>query len=163
MIAQQAQQPPSLELRFQKLQVSYHWSLAVAIVAVIALAAGVLWSAYGAITFPNGEQAATRVVAAWSSTDATKLDAAYATDAVFVAADGTTHIGLAAIKSLHQQATSSGAFQAEIVGPIVQSGNTVVAPIRLNLGSSVEWVTSIFQLNSAGLVVHHEDYGGPMQ
>jgi hypothetical protein len=160
MIGQQAQpQAPPLDVRLHRFEVSYHWALAVAVIAIFALGAVLLWTAYGTATQPDGEQVVTQLTTAWSTNDPTLFDKTYAEDAVLVGSDGSKYEGIEAIKEVSQGGAFSG-FKPEVIGPIVQSGNTISATMRLAFGDgTVYYVTSILELNSAGQIVHHQDYG----
>jgi SnoaL-like domain len=160
MIGQRAQpQAPSLEVRFHRLEINYRWALGIAVIAIVALGALVLWNAYSAASQAKGEQVVTQLVTAWGSHDGALLEATYAEDAVLISAGAVKHEGIQAIKGFHQLMASHG-FKPEVIGPVVQSGTTVVAPIKLTWSDGTAWyVTSIFELNPAGKVVHHQDYG----
>ncbi|MEW5991355.1 MAG: nuclear transport factor 2 family protein [Chloroflexota bacterium] len=150
---------PPLEARFRRREVSFRWAVAVAAVAIVALGAMLAWGAYGAATQPDGEQVVTQLTAAWGGNDAALLEEVYAEDAVLVSAGGATYEGIQAIKGVSRTMAAYD-FRPEVVGPVVQSGATVVAPIRMTWSDgSVLYVTSIFELNSTGQVVHHQDYG----
>lgn len=162
MIVQQASpQVVPLEARFHKLEVSYRWALTVAVIAVIALVGLAGWTAVNQLSQPKGGEAVTDLVAAWTTNDEAMLGEVYAADAVLVSAGGATYEGLSAIKGLSNQMAAYG-FKAQVIGPIVQSGNTVVAPVHLTWNTGEEgWVTGIFELDAQGRVVHHQDYGTP--
>lgn len=162
MLGQQAApQTSTPDVRFQKLQLSYRWALTIAVIAVIALVALAGWTALNQLNQPKGEQAVTDLAAAWTSHDPALLEKVYAPDAVVVSAGGGTTSGLPAIKRLNATMGMYG-FKAEIIGPVVQSGRTVVAPFRLSWSTGeVAWVTGIFELDAQGRVVHHQDYGTP--
>ena len=162
MISQQAApQVPVLEVRYRRLEFSYRRALTVAVIAVIALVGLAGWTAVSQLGQPKGEQAVTDLIAAWTTKDAALLEEVYATDAVLVSAGGETYTGFAAIKALGSQMAAYG-FKAEIIGPIVQSGSIVVAPVHLTWSTGEEaWVTTIVELDAQGRVVHHQDYGTP--
>lgn len=161
MVGQQASPQAPPDVRVRKLEVSYRWALAVAVIAVIAAVGLAAWAAATQLNQPKGEQAVTNLVNAWTTNDAALLEDVYAPDAVVVSAGGGTYKGLPAIKGLSSQMAPFG-FTAQIIGPIVQSDNIVVAPIHLTWSTGEEaWVTSVFELDSEGRVVHHQDYGTP--
>jgi hypothetical protein len=162
MLGQQAPvQPSPLDVRFHKLEVNYRWALAVAVIALIALVAVVGWFAISQATQPKGEAAFANLTASWSGDDASAFEQVYAEDAVFVSAGSVEYKGLAAIKGVFGTMKSYG-FQAEVIGPVVQSGSTVVSPIHLTWSTGEQaWVTTILELDGQGLVVHHQDYGQP--
>lgn len=162
MLGQQAAPGVSpLDVRLQRLQLSYRWARAVAVIAVIAVIGLAGWTALNQLNQPKGEQAVTDLAAAWTSHDAALLEEVYAPDAVVVSSGGVTTTGLEAIKRLNST-LAAYEFKAEIIGPVVQSGSTVVAPFRLTWSTGeVAWVTGIFELDSQGRVVHHQDYGTP--
>ena len=158
MIGQQTQ---PLELRYHRLEVFNRWLLALALIALVALGGLVAWTAIDRLGVPDGEQLAQDVVAAWTADSSTALEAVYAEDAVFVSTGGTTYEGINSIKGLYA-AVKANDFTPEIIGPVVQSGRTVVIPFHLTFSDGTDmYVTSIYELNSAGLVTHHQDYGTP--
>lgn len=154
----QAQAAPPLEVRFHRLELNYNWARAIAVVALVALLGVVGWLAVDRFSIPDGQRIVTNVAASWGDTNPALFEATYAEDAVFVNIDGVARNGRAAIGNLRAQARLSG-YKAEVAGPIVQSGRTVVAPIHLTWAGGGGWVTSIFELNAAGNVIHHQDYG----
>jgi hypothetical protein len=162
MLGQQVQpQVPPLEVKVHRLEVSYHWALAIAIVAIVALAGLLAWNAYGSLTLPDGKQVTADLAAAWNSGDPASLEDIYAEDAVLVSAGGEAYEGLAAIKGIGVTLASYD-FTVETIGPVTQNGNTIAVPYHQTWSTGEEaWVTTILEMNSAGLVVHHQDYGKP--
>lgn len=162
MIGQPAQAAaPPLEVKVHKLEVSYHWALAIAMVAVVALVAVLGWTAYTAVSVPDGQKVATELLAAWNAGEPAQLETVYAEDAVLVSAGGVKYEGIAAIKGIGSTLASFD-FTAEATGPVTQSGRTLVIPIHQTWSTGEEaWVTTILELDSAGKIVHHQDYGKP--
>lgn len=158
MIGQQTQ---PLEVRYHNLEVAYRWVLVLAIVALVALAGLVIWTGLTQLGQPDGEQLMQDGMAAWNTGDVDYVDTMYAEDAVIVPVWGGEISGLEAIKDSMQAANANG-MQVEIIGPIVQGDDTVVAPVHMTWANGEEYyLTSILELNSEGLVVHHQDYGTP--
>lgn len=149
----------SLELRYHRLEVFNRWMVVVAVVALLAVAGMAAWIAADRFGQPDGEQVATSLAAAWTADTSADLESVYAEDAVLVDSSGTTHLGLDALKRMYSTAKSID-FTPTIIGPVTQSGRTVAVPIRLSMSDGSEYyVTTVLELNSEGLVVHHQDYG----
>jgi ketosteroid isomerase-like protein len=158
MIGQQTQ---PLEVRYHRLEVAYRWILAVALVALVALAGLVAWTAIDRWGQPDGEQIMLDGMAAWNAGDVAQAEAMYAEDAVVVPSWGGEIRGLDEIKTSIANAKANG-MSVEIIGPIVQSGDTVVAPVHMTWTNGEEYyLTSVLTLNADGLVIRHQDYGTP--
>lgn len=163
MLGQQAQpQVPPLEVRFRRLEINYRWAVGIAVIAIVALGVVLLWTGFGGATTPRGEQVVSQMTGAWSNHDVAAIEGIYADDAVLITAAGAKYEGLEAITSVSLAVFQAG-FKAEAIGPVVQSGDTIAVPMKLSFGDgSVTYVTSIFELNPAGKIVRHQDYGQPM-
>lgn len=158
MIGQQTQ---PLEVRYHRLEIANRWFLAIALIALVALAGLVAWTAVDRLGQPDGEQIMQDGFAAWNAGDVAYAESMYAEDAVIFPSWGGEIRGIAAIRDSMQVAHQNG-METEITGPIIQSGNTVVAPVHMTWANGEEYyLTSVLTLNSEGLVVEHHDYGTP--
>lgn len=156
----QAHAAPPLEVRFHRLEMNYNWARAIAVLALIGLIAIGGWVALDRLSVPGGQTVLANVSASWTGNDQALFETTYAEDAVFVNGEGTEYKGRDALRGLSTTMRAYG-FKAEVAGPIVQSGRTIMAPFHLTWTATGDeaWVTGLFELNSAGLVVRHQDYG----
>lgn len=163
-----AVQPQPLELKVHRLESQNHWIVAVAIVAIVALIGVVAWAAVPRLTTPDGQATAADLVALWSSHDGTTAATVYADGATVTDSEGVVTTGLPAIAEVVRMSDYLD-LKAEVAGPVVQDGRTLVVPITLTwFGNTPEETTpslhrqdvlSILQLDDAGRIVSHRDYG----
>jgi hypothetical protein len=149
----------TFELRYHRLEVFNRWLLAIALIALVGLGSLAIWTVIDRFAEPDGEVVLQDLTSVWNGTEGIAIDAVYAEDAVLIGADGTKYTGLNAI-TIAQRSVAGLDFRAEVIGPVVQSGDTVIAPIHLTWTGVDAYVTTILQLDDDGKVVHHQDYGG---
>ena len=155
------QQTQPLEVRYHHLEVLNRWFLAIALIAVVVLAGVVAWTTIDRLGQPDGELAMTARMEAWNAGDAASASELYAEDAVIVPSWGGEITGIDAIKGSMISARAAG-MEVEVIGPVVQSGDTVAAPTHMTFANGEEYyLTTILTLNDDGLVIHHQDYGTP--
>jgi hypothetical protein len=135
------QQTQPMELRYHRLEVSYRWILAVALIALIALAALVGWTAIDRLGQPNGEDVGQSLTAAWSTATPrcwipSRRDAVWSLRAAQRARAGRDQVP-----------TCWGPQFVEIIGPVVQTAGPWCAHPHDTVDGDVYYVTTILDLN----------------